>query len=256
MSFCNQIEDRLSAYHDGELEPEERERVERHLRDCARCQEELRCIQKVDERMRRLWIPDWAEPEPVVAAVRARSAAGGDGSEADATASKSPALVGAERLRGFRGRLRAWLAGSGRGRLRFAAGVAVAVTVVATVLVLYAVGRNGGTPERAPGIVAKGGPEMAPGPRTSSKRRPLAAREGDPKGARRRVVRLSTRGRPDANEPDSARAKTRGRTQPAPAAQRSPNASRGPNAAGKPGSDGAPGEGSSSAAKVRPRAGR
>ena len=58
---CHQVQNRLSAFQDGELKPQEQVRVSNHLRSCSACRERY-------EEMERVWqaLADFKEvpPEP------------------------------------------------------------------------------------------------------------------------------------------------------------------------------------------------
>ena len=43
---CDEIQDRLSAYLEGEIEPTERRTIEIHLEECVRCRQELALLQR------------------------------------------------------------------------------------------------------------------------------------------------------------------------------------------------------------------
>jgi anti-sigma factor RsiW len=44
---CNQVQKRLSAFQDGELKPQEQERVSEHLESCSACREQYAGVEKV-----------------------------------------------------------------------------------------------------------------------------------------------------------------------------------------------------------------
>ena len=44
---CPQVQDRLSAFQDGELQPQEKERVSKHLESCSACRERYAEMEKV-----------------------------------------------------------------------------------------------------------------------------------------------------------------------------------------------------------------
>ncbi len=58
---CLWVLSQLSAWHDGELDPDERERVEQHLRVCSTCAREARALAAVDRLVRELPV-EWPEP--------------------------------------------------------------------------------------------------------------------------------------------------------------------------------------------------
>lgn len=60
---CEQIEQRLGAFLDRELPPQETERVRAHLLTCGRCQQALRELQSVDA-----FLSEW-EDEPLPASL-------------------------------------------------------------------------------------------------------------------------------------------------------------------------------------------
>jgi anti-sigma factor RsiW len=43
---CPQVQDRLSAFQDGELQPQEKERVSKHLESCSACRERYKEMEK------------------------------------------------------------------------------------------------------------------------------------------------------------------------------------------------------------------
>ncbi len=51
---CNELEERLSAYLDGELDAETSEDLARHLSQCARCAADLGSLKAIDEEVRAL----------------------------------------------------------------------------------------------------------------------------------------------------------------------------------------------------------
>ncbi len=51
---CDRIKDMLSPYQDDELEPDERQRVEMHLKSCPICREELNSLQKTMDLVRQI----------------------------------------------------------------------------------------------------------------------------------------------------------------------------------------------------------
>ena len=72
---CRELEKHLTDYHDGELPPDLRQEVDRHLEDCASCRAELDREREV-VRLAREWHRD-AEPErdlwpAIEAGIRAR----------------------------------------------------------------------------------------------------------------------------------------------------------------------------------------
>lgn len=62
---CNKVNEKLSAFMDGELAPEERAAIKEHLSSCAACAEELRLFSAVDAGMKNL---PATEPTPFFAA--------------------------------------------------------------------------------------------------------------------------------------------------------------------------------------------
>lgn len=54
---CSEVKERLSAYHDGELPPEEAAQVAAHLADCSSCAEELASFEHLSGLSRRLTDP-------------------------------------------------------------------------------------------------------------------------------------------------------------------------------------------------------
>jgi len=71
---CRQIKNRLGRYHDGELPPDERLLVERHLQDCRLCGQELEEIRKLSMSFQRaLVIPP--VPEDLVPRILAQAGA-------------------------------------------------------------------------------------------------------------------------------------------------------------------------------------
>ena len=46
---CEQIRELLAGYQDGELDNDQRQRVEKHLEGCAECREDLAQLEKVKE---------------------------------------------------------------------------------------------------------------------------------------------------------------------------------------------------------------
>jgi anti-sigma factor RsiW len=58
MSECETIGERLIAYAEGELEAEERRRVEAHLATCAACAREVRLLREALERAQALSVPE------------------------------------------------------------------------------------------------------------------------------------------------------------------------------------------------------
>ena len=44
---CSQVEKRLSAFQDGELDPQEEERVKRHLESCSACRDRYEEMEKI-----------------------------------------------------------------------------------------------------------------------------------------------------------------------------------------------------------------
>jgi anti-sigma factor (TIGR02949 family) len=53
MDTCKQVLQALTEYLEGDLAPEEKERFERHMRDCPPCRAFLRTYQKAGELARR-----------------------------------------------------------------------------------------------------------------------------------------------------------------------------------------------------------
>ena len=51
---CREAAELISAWHDGELSPEDRATVQSHVENCASCAERLRDIRRVDELMAEL----------------------------------------------------------------------------------------------------------------------------------------------------------------------------------------------------------
>jgi anti-sigma factor RsiW len=58
MTPCDQVRDRLLSHHEGELEAEERRRVEAHLATCAACAREARLLREVLRRAQALSVPE------------------------------------------------------------------------------------------------------------------------------------------------------------------------------------------------------
>ncbi len=54
---CPEIQDRLSAYLDGELTPEARLQVAEHIQTCAACQAELTLLERLEEALGALKAP-------------------------------------------------------------------------------------------------------------------------------------------------------------------------------------------------------
>jgi len=54
----NHVTDLLTAYHDGELAPGTRRRVEAHLQSCAECQEELVQLEQLSDLLGTYALPD------------------------------------------------------------------------------------------------------------------------------------------------------------------------------------------------------
>ncbi len=50
----NKIKELISLYHDGELNPEEKKRVERHLNECSECRKEFEEMGKFEEVMSKM----------------------------------------------------------------------------------------------------------------------------------------------------------------------------------------------------------
>ena len=76
MTGCDEIRERLIAYHDGELPAEDRSAVQAHLAGCAGCAKDAALLREALERVRALPVPDlppgtW---EAFGSAVRARIA--------------------------------------------------------------------------------------------------------------------------------------------------------------------------------------
>ncbi len=59
---CRKINALLSAYLDGECSPEERRKVEEHLRRCPGCRSELELLRRIEDGSRRTRPPDPGEP--------------------------------------------------------------------------------------------------------------------------------------------------------------------------------------------------
>ena len=59
---CRKINALLSAYLDGECSPEERRKVEEHLRRCPGCRSELELLRRIENGSRRTGPPDPGEP--------------------------------------------------------------------------------------------------------------------------------------------------------------------------------------------------
>jgi len=57
MSDCEDLR-QLSAYHDGELPPEERRRLEAHLTRCEACARELRSLRRLSQALAEAPIPE------------------------------------------------------------------------------------------------------------------------------------------------------------------------------------------------------
>ncbi len=66
---CNEIQDQLSAYFEGELEPAERRAIEFHLEECARCRQELALLQRTVSTLQSL--EEIETPPGLTAAIRA-----------------------------------------------------------------------------------------------------------------------------------------------------------------------------------------
>ncbi|MBI4720190.1 MAG: zf-HC2 domain-containing protein [Chitinivibrionia bacterium] len=79
---CDQALERIEAYIDGELPPEDRNAFELHVGSCARCREELSYAEALAHELRAL--PPHRCPDHVIeeAASRAEAYAGGAGSTA------------------------------------------------------------------------------------------------------------------------------------------------------------------------------
>lgn len=71
ISNCLEVQDRLSAWLDGELAPEVMTQVERHLEGCAGCRQELALLTALDQALGDLTAPVPAGlPEKVRARLR------------------------------------------------------------------------------------------------------------------------------------------------------------------------------------------